>query len=636
MFRSRWVSYLICAAGLCLSQPIFATPSLAECHGMRDLVFVAHEDDDLLFMNPDIGDIIGAGGCMRVVYLTAGERGEGVAYMRGRAEGIRAAYAMLADKPDRWTKRVVHYDGKHQFLFTLDNNPRVSHIYLRLDDSWLGGGGWGDLTPLSRVESVPGAVAFSIGRYQDSYSRADLVTTIADMIHDYRPTTVRHMDGTIAVPYSKLCWGCVGDDHPDHIASARLVRDAMVLAPGDYAQVGYVDYPTQERPPNLSSYEILRKSRVFRRYAEHDYHYCENAAQCKEPLGPAAAWVERSYYVEPRVTPPSLLADGHGGFLLFAVGEKSSAANVYDSRTRTWTTLGGRFVGHLTAFSLPQGGTGLLARDGTGRLWLATRAANGDWRRWLPFLGARIVDRPVSVTASDRISVVAMGTDGTFQYAELPLTNTEANSPRWSAMPALTDALTHAAVVRDAGGRAVAFAADRRQRLWYTVLGASGWGPWHLIFRIATSGGLAAVRNRAGRIELYARDAASGHLLRIDEKRQASGDIAWSAPQDLKLEYAGIPTPSLDKQGNVVVAVRHGNSLWLLGPNGIHRLGSGVVSDPASCIAADSLHIVGRHANERQIYRVWTRHRNVWEAENLRAPPPAGGGISVSSLPSLQ
>jgi hypothetical protein len=66
-------------------------PTLAQCNGIKDLAFVAHLDDDLLFMNPDIGDNINAGGCVHVVYLTASERGEGEGYMLGRERGVRAA-----------------------------------------------------------------------------------------------------------------------------------------------------------------------------------------------------------------------------------------------------------------------------------------------------------------------------------------------------------------------------------------------------------------------------------------------------------------------------------------------------------------------------------------------------------------
>ena len=106
------------------------------------------------------------------------------------------------------------------------------------------------------------------------------------MIRQYAPTTVRHLDDTINVPYTQLCWRCAGHGHPDHIASARLVREAMLRVPGNYAEAGYIDYPSQERASNLDPAEIAGKSVIFQHYAWNDYHYCAGPSGCKEPARP--------------------------------------------------------------------------------------------------------------------------------------------------------------------------------------------------------------------------------------------------------------------------------------------------------------------------------------------------------------
>ena len=41
-------------AGLASSAALAAPPTLAQCNGIKDLAVVAHLDDDLLFMNPDL------------------------------------------------------------------------------------------------------------------------------------------------------------------------------------------------------------------------------------------------------------------------------------------------------------------------------------------------------------------------------------------------------------------------------------------------------------------------------------------------------------------------------------------------------------------------------------------------------
>lgn len=280
------------------ASSIVPTSSQPDCNGIRDLAFVAHMDDDLLFMNPDIDEAIQAGGCVRTVYLTASERNEGADYMRNRESAVRAAYAFMAGLPDDWIADTVQVGAYRLAGFTLRANPRIQLWHMRLTDPWLGKG-WGSLTPLSRAESIPGHTVETLEEQPQSYTRASLVDTLAGIIRDYGPTTVRRMDDTIAIAYTELCWRCPGHDHPDHIASARLTREAMMIAPGAYDGIGYVAYPTQEYASNLSQAQITRKTEVFRRYAWVDYRYCRGPENCHQPVGPSESWV-RSTYQLPR------------------------------------------------------------------------------------------------------------------------------------------------------------------------------------------------------------------------------------------------------------------------------------------------------------------------------------------------
>ena len=117
-------------AGFAILSQAYAAPelispapaSLSECHGVKDLTFVAHLDDDLLFMNPDIASNIQAGACVQVVYLTASDAGEGEGYMLGRERGVRAAYAYMAKQPDLWKEDMVQVDTYHIARFTLQGN----------------------------------------------------------------------------------------------------------------------------------------------------------------------------------------------------------------------------------------------------------------------------------------------------------------------------------------------------------------------------------------------------------------------------------------------------------------------------------------------------------------------------------
>src|SRR5687767_9126872 len=63
-----------------------------------DLFIVAHQDDDLLFMNPDLQESIQAGRKVITVYLTAGNDGatDQTRYWQSRKYGELVAYVAMA------------------------------------------------------------------------------------------------------------------------------------------------------------------------------------------------------------------------------------------------------------------------------------------------------------------------------------------------------------------------------------------------------------------------------------------------------------------------------------------------------------------------------------------------------------
>lgn len=640
MSTRRWLA-ACCGAlvSVCIHLSAWAEPVALDCHGIRDQVFVAHQDDDLLFMNPDIQATIHAQGCVQVVYLTAAERGEGIGYMMGRARGVRAAYAYIAGTADDWTEDVLVLGGRHLAHFVLNGNPRVSMIHMRLKDPWLGKG-WGSLTPLSRAESVPGTTVQSLGPYIETYDRAGLVDTLAAIIRNYGPTDIRHMDDTVSVPYTHLCWRCIGDDHPDHIASARLTRDAMALVPGTYAEIAYVDYPTQERHKNLTGAEIYGKTNAFRHYAWDDYRYCpKDPASCKEPAGTAASWVGRTYYVIRHTLAPAIAVEPAGGYMLCATGEINSAANVRDSRLGRWMSLGGRVAGGSSAFNRLDGEVEVLARDANGLLWIRRRQQGGHWAAWQALPGRRVVDLPLlSRSAAGRTAALAMGYDGIFHYAVHRQSEQE-DSWEWSDLPPLANVLREAALALDAQGEPVAFAADSKGGLWasWRARGAGGrWTDWVRIRSVpAVSGGLAAQRNARGLIQLYARDSRSGHMLELTQLRAGAPDQPWTEAADLGVSYVGRPAIGLSATGGVMVAAleRPRGALWLLEGSAITSLGSDIVSAPALHTIANTVYVAGRGAGARQDYWIWARSNGKWHTPRRLAAPSPEGGESFGAAP---
>lgn len=619
-------------AALAATQALAAPPTLAQCHGIKDLAFVAHLDDDLLFMNPDIASNIEAGGCVRLIYLTASDAGEGEGYMLGRERGVRSAYAYMARKPDVWKEDAGSAAGRQIARFTLQGNPRVQLWHMRLKDPWLGKG-WGSLTPLSRTESEPGQTVDTLGPHAEVYTREQLVDTLADLIRQYGPTTVRHLDDTISVPYTQLCWRCVGHGHPDHIASARLVREAMLRVPGNYADTGYVEYPSQERASNLNDAEIASKSLIFQHYAWNDYHYCAGPTGCKEPAGPAAAWVQRAYYVSRQDIAPQLYPDGRGGLVVFAAGETNAAVNRWDSGQRHWQSLGGRTNGPLVSFTHADGTAGLMARDPLGGVWANKQRHDGTWQGWQALGGLRVTQIP-AVAPRGEAAAVALGYDGLLHW--ITPSGIDGSWSTWQDLPPLEGATGSPAAARGADGRYVIFAVAAAGELFYTrqLPADKGqrpeWQDWRRVPAPAAAGGLAAIRNHENRVELYFRQRGSNHLTRLVETGDTT-DLAmdWSAPTDLGMPYIGHPAIHADPQGNTVLAVleRAGGQIWLVEHGKPVQLDAQAASPPAVNIIDGTLYIVARTAGAPQRYQVLSRRAGNWaDRLTLDGVPDSGGG----------
>src|SRR4029077_3116436 len=64
---------------------------------------VAHEDDDILFMDPATYMDVAAGRCLTTGYLTAGDDGQRASYGHVEEDGAMAAYAKMAGTRYSWT-----------------------------------------------------------------------------------------------------------------------------------------------------------------------------------------------------------------------------------------------------------------------------------------------------------------------------------------------------------------------------------------------------------------------------------------------------------------------------------------------------------------------------------------------------
>ena len=262
----------------------------------RTMQVVAHPDDDLLFINPDIQTDIENGRCVRTVYLTTGDAARDESYWRLREDGIRAAYATMAGTDDAWTPSVTEVNGVAISTETLDAAPGISVLFVHLPDGNRRGTGnlvhdrqslrrlW--IGEITHIDAIDGSATYTL----DSLSE-----TITALVDDFDPTTIRTQDWTI--PFRT-------GDNADHTAAALFVRDAVAASAQPRTVLAYAGYPSWTSGANVSGRDLGLKADAIIAYAQHDPKLCAEPS-CVESLVTAIR-AARQYVVAEEV-----LGGGH-------------------------------------------------------------------------------------------------------------------------------------------------------------------------------------------------------------------------------------------------------------------------------------------------------------------------------------
>lgn len=259
-----------------------------------NMIIVAHQDDDILFMEQDLTAAIGRGEAMTTVFLTAGDAGRNAAYWQGREDGARAAYAVMAGS-DAWVNETVRLtaDGKRFDVQTsyLADQPEVRLYFMRVPDGMGNGAGsqrYGreslvqlENGTLSEAHSVDGAA---------TYSRNDLTGLLTEMM-------VRHEVSNIMVQDHSSIF--TRTDHSDHIAGSILATEAHLAYGGDHTFEQYVDYGSHELPANVPPELLAHFQDIFLAYAAHDpaVNSGTNPDGSTYIAGSYANWLQRDYHV---------------------------------------------------------------------------------------------------------------------------------------------------------------------------------------------------------------------------------------------------------------------------------------------------------------------------------------------------
>lgn len=252
--------------------PVSTTPDTCTSHALQ---MVAHPDDDLLFMNPDIIREVEAGSCVRTVFLTTGDANRDASYWRLREDGILAAYATMAGADDDWTLGSLRVGDRELQLATLDDAPGISLVFMHLPDGNRRGTGnaihdhqslmrlW--LGEIDTIDAVDGS---------ETYTSAELRGTLAALVENFDTDTLRAQDWTLDFRTG---------DNADHTAAALYVRAAAEHASGTFELLGYAGYPSWTQPANVNGRELGLKADAILAYAEHDPKMCTHL-QCVESI----------------------------------------------------------------------------------------------------------------------------------------------------------------------------------------------------------------------------------------------------------------------------------------------------------------------------------------------------------------
>ncbi|WP_078965598.1 PIG-L family deacetylase [Streptomyces aureocirculatus] len=323
---------------------------------------VAHPDDDLFFINPEVGQALRSGRPVVTIFLTSGEanginaprrgtyRGrprparDWRKYAKARQNGIRAAYAeMVTGRTDHpWRRSVIATAGGGQAeLDTLQGYPHIHLVWTLLHES---GSITGD-RPHSLHGLWDGRIA-ALGSQlvhgglvtrDFSYTREQLIRTLTGYLERFKPTQVRMQNPTPG----RLDRNLKCADHQDHRFGARFVQQALAR----YAATGsrphftvqtYMGYFNGGLPRTLDPASGASKARTLETYSWSDgsRNTCQDPAGCgdiKVAARPKHRW---SYSIHHA-------GDTGTGWLLAGKGDSLRAFAVLDGRIAHWHRPGG-------------------------------------------------------------------------------------------------------------------------------------------------------------------------------------------------------------------------------------------------------------------------------------------------------
>ena len=204
-------------------------------------------------MNPDLETDIQSGRPVVTIYVTSGDGGDPNSAWRARETSGMAAHAAMAGVASNWLCGGATYAGKTTTRCTLPGRDGLVMVMLRVGD-----GSVPNTTSTGTVATIDKAA---------TYTRAELMATLAAIQTQVAPVKVGTLDGTLAY----------GSDHQDHIAVGVLMFDVARADGVARALTMYRGYSMFEpmfatgmlpaaEPVNLTTAQYQEKLRIISVY----------------------------------------------------------------------------------------------------------------------------------------------------------------------------------------------------------------------------------------------------------------------------------------------------------------------------------------------------------------------------------
>jgi len=249
------------------------------CTQPTTMNFVAHEDDDLLFINPAVLHDIQSGNCVRTVYFTAGDNGHDSSYWLSRQKGAEEAYSSMLGMTDKsWQEQLIKLPaGQIATIASPSGHSNISLIFLHLPDGGLRGTGFAKTSHQSLQKLSSGQITeLKTVDGKSSYITTQLTQTLTSLMQTYQPTNLQSLSSNVTERTP---------DHSDHINVAHYTT----LAYEAYLQqtpkpnltiTYYLGYSIRDLPATLNKVDVAAKTKAFLAYGAFDNATCHKIALC--------------------------------------------------------------------------------------------------------------------------------------------------------------------------------------------------------------------------------------------------------------------------------------------------------------------------------------------------------------------